>query len=342
MTLNRSEIEKLLNMYGITAFDNFTMIDSSHGDSDIRHNYIIDKKYVLRVNSAKVMDEERLKELNVLIARYNDFGYKAPYFLSYSSDKYVVEYKNCYCYLSEYLDYEIADNVKDRCRAELIKERVVMVAKFANVYKGVELIDTLSMYSLFDLCPYDQLEGLGIDEKQDNFNTLHKDLIDAKEIEFAEKLKTAYETYRKELKSFYKDLPKCVFQGDENFSNLCVDEQNHIIGLFDFNMSGTEVVANYLANIALQGNYFYEEENFGQYTAQEIYTMLINAFEKNTHLIQQYYTFSDLEYYGYKLYVKIAMISGYWNQCAFSEYLKNEKYKDKVVELLGLIIEYEL
>jgi len=60
MTLNRSEIEKLLNMYGITAFDNFTMIDSSHGDSDIRHNYIIDKKYVLRVNSAKVMSEERI------------------------------------------------------------------------------------------------------------------------------------------------------------------------------------------------------------------------------------------------------------------------------------------
>ena len=66
MTLDRDEIEKLLSKYGIVSFDNFTMIDSSHGDTDIRHNYIIDKKYVLRVNSAKVMGEERIKELNTL------------------------------------------------------------------------------------------------------------------------------------------------------------------------------------------------------------------------------------------------------------------------------------
>ena len=37
------------------------------------------------------------------------------------------------------------------------------------------------------------------------------------------------------------------------------------------------------------------------------------------------------------LYVKIAMISGYWNQYAFSEYLKKEEYKDKTIELIKLI-----
>ena len=341
MTLNEVEIKNILGKYGILTFENYTMIDSSHGDFDIRHNYIIDKKYVLRVNSAKVMDEERLKELNLLIARYNKFGYKAPYFLSYN-DKYVIKYKGYYCYLSEYLNYEIADNIKDKCKEELIKERVALVAKFANAYKNIDIIDTLSMYSLFDLCPYDQIMGLGIDEKQDNFNTLLKDLIEAKEIVFAEVLKCAYEKYREELKGFYKNLPKCVFQGDENFSNLCVDERNHIIGLFDFNMSGTEVIANYLANIALQGNDFYTEEILEQYSAQDIFRMLIDVFEKNTSLIQQYYTFDELEYHGYKLYVKIAMISGYWNQCVFSEYIKNRKHKDKVVNLLQLIIDYEL
>ena len=73
--LNRNELMKLLERYGIGSVNDYTMIDSSHGESDLRHNYIIDKKYVLRVNSAKVMGEKRIKELNRLIGRYNAFAY---------------------------------------------------------------------------------------------------------------------------------------------------------------------------------------------------------------------------------------------------------------------------
>ena len=340
--LNRNELKKLLERYGIGSVNDYTMIDSSHGESDLRHNYIIDKKYVLRVNSAKVMGEKRIKELNRLIGRYNAFGYKAPYFLPYDGDRYVLEYQNCFCYLSEYLDLEIADSVKEHYREELIKDRIVMVSGFAQAFKGVDLSETLSMYSLFDLCPYDQLSGLGIDEKQENFNTLYSDLVEAEEPGFAEELKNAYEKYRTELKAVYKRLPRCVFQGDENFSNLCVDGDNRVAGLFDFNMSGTEVIANYLANIALQGNYFYEEEFFGRFSAQDIFKMLVQAFKKNTELVRKYYTFDRTEYDAYLLYAKIAMISGYWNQCAFSEYLKTEQHKDKVVDMLRLIISCSL
>ena len=107
-------------------------------------------------------------------------------------------------------------------------------------------------------------------------------------------------------------------------------------------MSGTEVIANYLANIALQGNYFYEEEFFGRFSAQDIFKMLVQAFKKNTELVRKYYTFDRTEYDAYLLYAKIAMISGYWNQCAFSEYLKTEQHKDKVVDLLRLIISCSL
>lgn len=74
MLLNREEIKQILNRYHISSFIDYKMIDSSHGEQDLRHNYIIDNRYVLRVNSAKVMKEERIKELNQLIERYNDFG----------------------------------------------------------------------------------------------------------------------------------------------------------------------------------------------------------------------------------------------------------------------------
>ena len=72
MSLNKEEIQSILNTWNISAFHEFTMIDSSHGD-DIRHNHIIDNKYVLRINSAKVMKEDRIKELNSLSKGYNDF-----------------------------------------------------------------------------------------------------------------------------------------------------------------------------------------------------------------------------------------------------------------------------
>ena len=145
MSLNKEEIKRILNKFHISSFVEYKMIDSSHGEKDLRHNYIIDNRYVLRVNSAKVMKGDRIKELNRLIERYNDFGFKAPYFLSYDNDKYLLEYNNNYCYLSEYLNLEIADNVKDKCRADLIKERIIFVSRFANEYKNVDLVETLSM-----------------------------------------------------------------------------------------------------------------------------------------------------------------------------------------------------
>ena len=55
----------------------------------------------------------------------------------------------------------------------------------------------------------------------------------------AEKLADKNSAVRGELLGFYAGLPRCVFQGDENFSNVLVDGSGHFTGLIDFNMSGT-------------------------------------------------------------------------------------------------------
>lgn len=179
--LNRNEIEQILDGFGIEAFENSEMIDSSHGNRDIRHNYIIDKKYVLRINSAQVMTEERVVELNTLVKKYNDFGIKAPYFIPNKLGKYVMEYKKCYCYLSEYLDFPLAIDTESMFKRELYNERIAFICRFAEKFKDDELSDTLSMYSLFELAPYDQPKG--IDEKQENFDNLIEDLKVAGELE---------------------------------------------------------------------------------------------------------------------------------------------------------------
>lgn len=332
--LDRKEIQQILIGFGIKSFEQLEMIDSSHGENDIRHNYIIDNKYVLRVNSAKVMTEERVAELNKLIKRYNDFGVKAPYFLPDKSGTYVVVYRRYYCYLSEYLDYPLAIDSDSAIKRAIYDERIKFICRFAEKFKDYELSETLSMYSLFKLAPYDKPKG--IDEKQENFNNLISDLKSVGEAELAEKLIVVYEKNRAELLSVYKNLPRCVFQGDENFSNLCI-ENNHIVGLFDFNMSGTEVIVNYLANIAFQGDFEFSEELLEECSAEEILEKMMFAYKHSTKNIQKYYHFSIEEKRAYELYSHIVLISGYMNQWAYSEFLKNEKYRDKMVNMLWLI-----
>lgn len=337
-----NQVLDLLRQFDIHGAENIEFVDSSQGEDDVRHNYIIDKKYVLRLNSAKVMTDERLTELNTLIERYRSFGMKAPLFLKAENGSFVVEQDGKNCYLSEYLDLPLAEDVKYRCREALLQQRLVFISRFAQTFKNVDLVETVSMFSIFDLAPYDKLSGLDIDEKQENLNQLVADLTQAGYEALAKELNAQNEEIRNRLKPIYKDLPRCVFQGDENFSNLCVDEHDQINGLFDFNMSGTEVNANYLANIAFQGNLYYEDEIMDKHTPKEILQMLLDAYHRGTELIRQHYSFTEQEFFAYRLYSKIAMISAYWNTSAFAEYLQQEKYKDKIIAIIELILTEDL
>ena len=337
-----NQVLDLLQQFQIHNAEKVEFVDSSQGEDDIRHNYIIDKKYVLRLNSAKVMTEERLTELNTLIERYRSFGMKAPLFLKAENGSFVVEQDGKNCYLSEYLDLPLAEDVKFRCREDLIRQRLVFISRFAQTFKNVDLVETVSMFSIFDLAPYDKLSGLDIDEKQENLNQLVADLTQAGYVELAQKVNAKNEELRRQLKPIYKELPRCVFQGDENFSNLCVDENDQIVGLFDFNMSGTEVIANYLANNAFMGHFCYEDEILDKHTPKEVLQILLDAFHQSTALIREHYSFTVREFSAYQIYGKIAMISAYWNASTFGEYLKQEKYKEKIAAIIDLILNEDL
>ncbi|MDD6160375.1 MAG: hypothetical protein PUB51_04520 [Oscillospiraceae bacterium] len=341
--LQRPEIESLLSDYGIDGFSHHSMIDTSHGDEDIRQNYLIDRKYVLRLNSAAVMSEERLEELNGIIDRYNEYGVRAPYFIRGKDGRFLRKCHAMTVYLSEFLDGLIADDfLKEHPerRNALIDERLTFVAKYAQKFKNRNLSRIRSMYSIFDLSPYD--EPLGIDEKQDNLNHMVEALRSMGEENLAGLFDRENERIRAKLLRVYHSLPCCVFQGDENFSNLCVDEDGHINGLFDFNMSGTEVNANYLANAAFQGRFFYQDDIFDAHDAQWVYQNVMDSFWAATQIISANYTFEAPELSAYYLYAKLVMISGYVNTAAFESYLREEKYKEQALRLLNLIVSTQL
>ncbi len=68
--LTIDECRDILKEYDLDHVENMELIDYSHGEDDIRYNYISDRRYVLRVNSAKVFTERnerksiRFVELN--------------------------------------------------------------------------------------------------------------------------------------------------------------------------------------------------------------------------------------------------------------------------------------
>lgn|GEM_PF-116313 len=329
----RGDILPVLALFGINSANEIKLIDSTHDAADIRLNYVIDKKWVLRFCNPSSMSEKRISELNRLISRYIDFGLICPRFIADGAGKHLLPWENLVCYLSEYVDLELASDLKLEPEAEdaLLREVQRSVAAFAKKYKNIDLSETFGMYSLFDLSPFDIPEG--IDEKQQNFNKLIELLQSENENALADKLVKRHEAVRGELTAVYKALPRCVFQGDENFSNLLVDENGHFAGFIDFNLAGTEVIVNQLANLASPD---YEESGKEPIGARMRLDNAVKAYRENMAQMLEHYEASEAEKRAAALYAWIVFIAQWPIFCYFRWAMKGE-LRSEILELLDLI-----
>ncbi|MBO4235727.1 MAG: phosphotransferase [Firmicutes bacterium] len=330
-------VREKLEEYGYTSNAGMMLVDTSHGDDDIRLNYIIEKKWVMRFTNAPEMTENRLAELNRLIDRYIDFGLKCPRFIKDKNGIFLHEWNGMTCYLQEYINLSTAyGRLNPEQMEEVWLEILDSVAGFAEKYRNVDLSETFGMYSLFDLAPYDI--ALGIDEKQQNFNALCQALRGMGEGELVERLEQKHSEVRELIKSVHYELPRCVFQGDENLSNVLIDENRHMVGMIDFNMAGTEVIVNQFANL---GGGFKEEvrEPIG---AQARLDYAIESYREYQERMLNIYHATDLEKKAIKWYEWIALVSGWPQVCFFIDGLKTEKLKNEILGLLGLLADYQL
>lgn len=244
-------------------------------------------------------------------------------------------WENLVCYLSEYVDLPLASDLQlePEAAAVFFGEVRSSVAAFAEKYKNIDLSGSFGMYSLFDLSPFD-IPG-GIDEKQENFDKLIELLQSENENVLADKLIKRHEAVRAELKAVYKALPRCVFQGDENFSNLLVDENGHFAGFIDINLAGTEVIVNQLANLAspdYEGN---EKEPIG---ARIRLDNAVKDYRKNMAQMLKYYEASDEEKHAAALYAWIGFVCQWPTFCYFKRAMKGE-LRQKNLELIDLLAE---
>lgn len=330
---DRAEVLALLAGYGYTAEGEVKLIDTSHGADDIRLNYIINKKWVLRLCNAPGMTEKRMGELNRLIGRYKEYGLRCPAFIPDKNGLFFHKRGELDCYLSEYVDLRLGIDLPKEEFDRLWDEVLDSVAGFAERYRNVDLIDTMGMYSLFDLAPFDIEDGK--DEKQKNFESLIETLRGMGEDALSDRLEKKHADVREKLRAVYRSLPRCVFQADENLGNILVDEKGHMAGFIDFNLAGTEVVANQFANL---GGGF-DEENPEPVGAAARLEKCLSGNKKYIERILDIYHATELEKQALRWYDWIAMTAGWPQVCFFKAALDGGPLKQEVLELLGLLAE---
>ena len=327
------DILALLREYGIPAPETIRLIDSTRSAEDIRLNYIIGRKWVLRFCSAPGMTEKRLQDLSGLIDRYRASGILCPRFLADRKGAYLHSWNRLTAYLSEYIDLPLAADQTPADPEQLMDEVQVAVARFAGQYRNVDLSETMGMYSLFDLSPFD-LAG-GIDEKEENFRHLTALLREEREDKLADRLEYRQSEVRKALKAIYKGLPRCVFQGDENFSNILMDENGHFAGFIDFNLAGTEVIVNQLANLA---GFDYDEKNPEPEGARTRLDHGIAYFRRHMARMLRVYDASGEEMRALGFYAWIVMVAQWPVFCYFRACIRG-RLKSEILEMLSLIAE---
>ena len=329
--LENAEMQDILARFGLT-FQSVTKVhDTSHGEEDTRLNYILDDRYVLKVNTEGVMWETRLQEISRLIQRYRGIGICCPALIptleGSLSCHWEKDGKKYICYAEEFAIYPILEWDNDHDRKEVVEHLGLLAAK----YTGVDLSETKSMWSIIDLALLD----VDVDEKQENTNALVDALRENGYADLADQVEALNKELRKQIMKVFADLPRCAYQGDLNSSNE-LHQDGHFVGLIDFNLSGTDVNINVFVN---ETNCFPEEEEFDRLTVEQMVEQMEAQQADMLSVIFKHYTMNDIEKFAFPMYQRIADLFQWPNVCSMVKWLKEEARRDKCIALIHALVE---
>jgi len=332
--LNMIEIRTILSRFALTAERITAEFDTSHGENDRRFSYVLDNTYVLKVTSSGTMCEARLQEIRRLIGRYRAIGVYCPDLLPASdgtlSHSFEKDGKNYTCFVEEYAAQPILGDDAAVDRKEIIEHLGVLACAYTNV----DLTKTKSMWSIIDLAP---LDG-DVDEKQGNADQLADALRENGFEKLAARIGQYNAMLREKIMAVFADLPRCVFQGDLNGTNVLHDG-GHFAGLIDFNMAGTDVNINVFAN---ETNCFPDDAAFDALPVAELLKKQENEQEELLSVILRHYPLCDAERYALPYYRRIVELFQYPNVCAMECWLFDAARREKCAELIGALIEKPL
>ena len=329
-----TEIQEIMSHFGLSVQSITAFHDTSRGDDDKRLNYVLDNKYVLKINSSSVMSEQRLREIHRLIKRYHSIGVYCPDLiptlngrLSYAWQNDEKEYT---CFAEEFAIYPVIGWEEALDRREVIEH----IGILASQYTDVDLSETKSMWSIIDLAPLD----VDIDEKQENTNILADALCKNGYRDLADDIKSFNEMLREKILPVFDRLPRCVYQGDLNSTNE-LHNNGHFVGLIDFNMSGTEVNINVFLN---ETDWFPEDNEFDSLSVEDILRKQDSVQSEYLAIILQNYALNDDEKYAFPYYKRIVNLFQYPNVCSMTEWLESDFRREKCTKLIKALIDKPL
>ena len=321
-------LREILAPFGL-GFETVTrFVDSSHDDEDVRLNFILDDRYVLKLHSQQSVWEGRLQEIRRLIDRYRSIGVYCPQLIQTENSALCVPFemegRHFNCFVEEFAKHPFCteDSIPDR--AEIVEHLGVLASRFTDV----DLSDVYSMWSILDLSPLDR--SFGKDEKQENAELLIDTLCTDGVFQLAQIVLNVNRSLREKIAARFRELPRCVFQGDLNCSNVLV-ENGHFAGLIDFNLSGTDVNINVFVN---ETNWFPEEEEFDRMTLHELLEAMESRQADLLNVIFRHYSCNALERDLLPVYRTICDLFQYPNVCAMRKWLREENRKAKAAALL--------
>ncbi len=335
LPMTGEQIKEIALQFGIIYEKVTGFCNTSHGDQDIRWNFMLDNRYVLKINSRRSMWEARLQEISRLIGRYQSIGLYCPGLIPALSGalscQYSVMGQAHTCFMEEFAPYPLYEWEAELDRTVLVEH----LGMLASRYTGVDLSATRSMWSIIDLAPLDT----DVDEKQENADMLIKTLNEQGYHALAEQLNMLNQDLRTRIKADFDLLPRCVYQGDLNTSNMLHDDENHFVGLIDFNCSGTDVNINVFAN---ETAWFPEPEDFDRMTVARILSKMDAEQAQNMRPILKHYTLNELETQLLPYYRRIVELFQYPNVCSVVKWLKDNTRREKAAELIQSLVTKEL
>lgn len=324
-------LRAILAHFGL-CFETVTRyVNSSRTDDDQRFNFILDDRFVLKLHSAESIWDARLQGIQRLIERYRSIGVYCPQLIAAQDGSLCIPFTSdghrFNCFVEEFARFPC-------CGETNIPERREIVAHLGNLaarYTDVDLSDVCSMWSILDLSPLDRPGGK--DEKQENAEALISALLAAGEAGLAEIVARVNRKLRDRISARFRQLPRCVFQGDLNLSNVLVDN-GRFAGLIDFNLSGTDVNLNVFVN---ETNWFPEEDEFDRMKGSELLDAMEGRQAELLRVIFENYRCSALETSLLPAFRTICDLFQYPNVCAMRKWLQEESRKEKAAALISAL-----
>ena len=326
-------IEDVWSLYGIKVNSIGKVFDNSRTPSDKRYIYPVNDAYMLKFYNNGSISEAYLNDVDRLIKRYKEIGIYCPSLVKNKRNQFAVFCKQdddtFSCYVEEMARFRLMDPGRIDSfafRKELVKHLGVL----ASAYTNIDLSVTKSMWSIIDLAPLDK----DVDEKQEHLNRLVRCLKSHQLDAAADLSVSCNEKARMKIKEYFSELPRCVYQGDLNFTNILVDDTDCFAGLIDFNMFGTEVNINCFLNETFCEP---EPEEYNKYSANELFIQMQRQQDELLNGIWENYSLSEAEKICFPEYRKIIGLSQYPIVQSWIKMLEAGIHTEKICDLLHLI-----